>query len=475
MTLRVWQQRCLEEVFVKFSSGQRHFLCLATPGAGKTRMAAEVAKNLLEQNKVDFVFCFSPSISTAKGMRDTLEATLGISMSGLIGSKGVCVTYQSLNHKDEYFWDMFRQHKVFAIFDEIHHCGGNEIENANVWAMHILRNIHSNASYTLALTGTPWRSDSRPVTLSRYDQVDGNLYCDFEYGLAEAIKDGVCRIPKITAVDNNNISVAKSIGNKTKYTSIKDMLENGSVSYQSIVENETVIDFCISEANKQLTKVRKYNPSAAGLVVASSVAHAELIAEKLKCISENSVSIVSYKNPFSEELINTFQRSQEKWLVSVGMVSEGTDIPRLQVCCHLTRIKTELHFRQILGRIIRMTQNDLTHEAYLYSPAQPQLIEYAQRLHRDIPEEVRPIKTLVSTDSVKLTKKIEGTLDEKNIKTTESNGNTVIKAPSNVTSPNRLQTSLLDNYINGLLFEGEFSSRYIEACFLSKESSIKQH
>jgi superfamily II DNA or RNA helicase len=68
------------------------------------------------------------------------------------------------------------------------------------------------------------------------------------------------------------------------------------------------------------------------------------------------------------------------------MISEGTNIPRLQVCCHLSRIKTELHFRQILGRILRVT-GELNQEACLFMPAEKTLIEYAYRVAEDIPQE----------------------------------------------------------------------------------------
>ena len=43
-----------------------------------------------------------------------------------------------------------------------------------------------------------------------------------------------------------------------------------------------------------------------------------------------------------------FTDSDAPWIVSVGMISEGTNVPRLRVCCHLTRVKTELYFRQVL-------------------------------------------------------------------------------------------------------------------------------
>ena len=73
------------------------------------------------------------------------------------------------------------------------------------------------------------------------------------------------------------------------------------------------------------------------------------------------------------------------------MISEGTNIPRLQVCCHLTNIKTEMHFRQILGRILRMTDSK-NQEAVMYMPAEPKLLEYAYRVKQDVPFEADVVK-----------------------------------------------------------------------------------
>ena len=43
------------------------------------------------------------------------------------------------------------------------------------------------------------------------------------------------------------------------------------------------------------------------------------------------------------------------WLVSVLMVSEGVDVPRLRVGVYATTARTELFFRQVVGRFIRRT------------------------------------------------------------------------------------------------------------------------
>lgn len=67
------------------------------------------------------------------------------------------------------------------------------------------------------------------------------------------------------------------------------------------------------------------------------------------------------------------------------MISEGTDIPRLQVCCHLSRVKTELYFRQVLGRILRVNKA-INQEAWLYTFAAPKLVEFANRIAEEIPD-----------------------------------------------------------------------------------------
>jgi len=56
--LRVWQQECLTTAQKHYLEISNHFLCLATPGAGKTVLAAEVAAYLFAMKLIDFVLCF---------------------------------------------------------------------------------------------------------------------------------------------------------------------------------------------------------------------------------------------------------------------------------------------------------------------------------------------------------------------------------------------------------------------------------
>jgi superfamily II DNA or RNA helicase len=390
MKLRQWQVSCINKALKQYLNGNSHFLALATPGAGKTLMASELADQLLKRNLIDLVICFSPSSIVSQDFSQSLQLRINERFDGLLGAKGHSLTYQSLQHLDENFWQLFYRYRVFVIFDEIHHCAGSNVKNANAWGEQIILNIQDKAKYTLALTGTPWRSDAAPIVLSKYMHPSNKISCDYVYGLAEAIQDKVCRVPQIIAVDNNNISVVDDDETKT-FTSFKCLLSQSIIPYHEIIENEKVIKYVISSAQKKLNSIRSKNPDAAGLIVASSVEHAKQIGNLMKaCFNEDAV-IVTYRENEPTSIIQQFRHGKAKWIISVGMISEGTNIPRLQVCCHLTNIKTEMHFRQILGRILRMTDSN-NQEAIMYMPAEPKLLEYAYRVKQDVPFEADVVK-----------------------------------------------------------------------------------
>ena len=385
MQLRQWQSECVNRALKHFHAKNRHFLCLATPGAGKTIMASEVAARLLEQNLIDFVLCFSPSINISQGIQHTFSKRLECRFDGVIGAVGCSYTYQSMLSFKQDFWQLLKRNRVLVIFDEIHHCAGSSLEDANAWGEEILLNIQSQSEYTLALTGTPWRSDKAPIALSRYTDPDNQIQCDYIYGLKEAVADGVCRSPKIVLIDNERISITDEENETKTFNCLDDLFKGSSVSYQSVIKNDEAIRHILMLATDKLEDIKQHNPNAAGLIVASSIEHAAYILSILRNEYAQTVQIVTYKEDRASLKINEFKNSTTNWIVSVGMISEGTDIPRLQVCCHLSRVKTELYFRQVLGRILRVSQAS-NQEAWFYTFAEPKLVNYAYRIDIELPD-----------------------------------------------------------------------------------------
>ncbi|MEZ8022379.1 DEAD/DEAH box helicase [Vibrio sp. 1F255] len=389
--LRAWQAECAAQAIEKFTSNKySHFFCQATPGAGKTVMAAEVARRLFEQGMIDLVLCFSPSLTVAEGMQKTFSWKLECSFNGGLGSLGGSYTYQSIRFLDENFWNTVSKYRVLVVFDEIHHCSFDDEGRSNSWGLEIVSKIQSFARYTLALSGTPWRSDRLPIVMAEYSDPEGKVVCDYQYGLQQAVEDKVCRRPKIVLIDNEHLSVKASSDNQ-HFASILDCLKQSDVSYQSVIHNEDAMNYILNSGCQKLEQIREESPSAGGLVVASSIKHAKDIQKRLVEHFNQSACIVTYHhdNPLHE--IESFRHSTVQWIVSVGMISEGTDIPRLQVCCHMSSVKTELYFRQVLGRILRVNDSP-NQEAWLYTFAEESLIGFAERIEQDIPDSCMYIK-----------------------------------------------------------------------------------
>ena len=69
-----------------------------------------------------------------------------------------------------------------VILDEIHHAGDEQAWGAS------LRAAFDRAARRLALSGTPFRSDTRAIPFVRY--VGDEAEPDFEYGYGDALRDG---------------------------------------------------------------------------------------------------------------------------------------------------------------------------------------------------------------------------------------------------------------------------------------------
>lgn len=402
-SLRKWQGRCIAKALEHFNTA-RHFFCQATPGAGKTRMAAELARCLLEQDKIDLVLCFAPSCQVVEGFRSTFAQVLGMRLDGQLGAIGAAHTYQAMDYRDDAFWQLLDDYRVFTVFDEIHHCAGHDPLLSNAWGQQILQRVQDRAAFTLALSGTPWRSDDRAIALARYSSPEGQLICDYRYGLREAIADGVCRSPRITLLDNQKVKLTEELATENAirlFPSIAKLLGGSPVTYDNLLRHDEMIDQVLKLGCAKLDALRQSKPDAAGLVVATDIEHAHQIAKALKGRGERCW-VVTNENPNAQQVINVFRHSDCRWIVAVGMISEGTDIPRLQVCCYLSRIRTELHYRQVLGRVLRRT-SEIDEQAWLFMLAEPTLQGYAERIAEDLPENLAVLSQLqLNTASIEV-------------------------------------------------------------------------
>lgn len=379
MRLRNWQAECVTKTVAHFREGNSNFFLVSPPGTGKSVTAAEIGACLYYEEKlIDLILCLSPSTEIRDGLFRTFNQRMPDVFHNGFGSIGESITYQRLLSLDESFLASAKNKRILVICDEIHHCSGGGDSVANAWGNKMLNQILELATFTLCMSGTPWRTDQLPIALARYNQ--NELVVNYQYSLLQAVSERVCRQPVICLIDNDDCFV-----DKKNYKSINDALLKTDLMYRQILENEPAIKHLLQLSISKLNEIRAHTADAAGLVVAHSIEHAHRIKRILEQTFNQTVQLVSYREKNPQAIIEQFRHGKAQWIVSISMISEGTDIPRLHVCCHITTIRTELYFRQILGRVLRVRAADNSSEGFLFTFAEPQLKSFACRVQDELP------------------------------------------------------------------------------------------
>ena len=133
-------------------------------------------------------------------------------------------------------------------------------------------------------------------------------------------------------------------------------------------------------------------PDAAGLVLCDDRAHARATAKLLRTIAGEKPVVVVSDEPQAHARIDRFARGgadAPRWLVAVNMVSEGVDVPRLVLAAYATVKRTDLFFRQAVGRVVRRRRDDPDDlVATVFLPADPTLTGCAERVEVELRQQV---------------------------------------------------------------------------------------
>src|SRR3954447_15483820 len=145
----------------------------------------------------------------------------------------------------------------------------------------------------------------------------------------------------------------------------------------------------LRDADTLLGKARAVIPDAAGLVLCDDRAHARATAALLRTIAGSKPVVVVSDEPQAHARIDKFARGDARWLVAVNMVSEGVDVPRLVVAAYATVKRTDLFFRQAVGRVVRRRAHDPADlVATVFLPADPTLTACAERVEVELRQQV---------------------------------------------------------------------------------------
>jgi superfamily II DNA or RNA helicase len=239
------------------------------------------------------------------------------------------------------------------------------------------------ARFRLLLSGTPFRSDSNPIPWVIYD-ADGISQADYAYGYTDALLDGVCRPITFQPFDGEMEWMSDGRRRHASFATVIPRAEDARRLRTALDPDGDWMTEVLRDADARLSAVRASgHREAGGLVIAADKEHAVRIAERLERVAVERPEVVTSDEPDASARIAAFAAGQRRWLVSVLMVSEGVDIPRLRVGVYATAARTELFFRQVIGRFVRRTPTPKAQMSYLLMPADLRLKALAARIEEE--------------------------------------------------------------------------------------------
>jgi superfamily II DNA or RNA helicase len=376
--LRAWQAAALDRYL---RAEQRDFLAVATPGAGKTTFALRVAAELRVRGLIDAVTVVAPTEHLKTQWADAasrigihLDPRFSNSVAATSGDyDGVALTYAQVASRPDLHRHRTERSRTLVVLDEIHHGG-----DSKSWG-DAIRTAFEPAVRRLALTGTPFRSDTSPIPFVRYElDEEGTLRSasDYTYGYAEALDDAVVR-PVLFLAYGGSMRWRTKAGDE-----LVARLGEPLTKDQSAQAWRTALDpkgewvpAVLAAADTRLAEVRRHVPDAGGLVIASNQTQARAYAAILRRITGEAPTVVLSDDAGASARIEEYALGTQRWMVAVRMVSEGVDVPRLCVGVYATSTSTPLFFAQAVGRFVRARRRGETASVFL--PSVPVILAHA--------------------------------------------------------------------------------------------------
>ena len=369
------------------------FLMDATPGAGKTYFSAYCSKLTTNECPGLFTVIVVPTTALKDSFVNSYHEAVGIEITRQLKDgkgrprdySGAVVTYAQLPNLVTTFetWRRNGQQLMF-VFDEVHHASED-----NKWGAAV-ESCGRLAKKILTMTGTPFRSDGTRISFLKYNE-DGVVMPDASYAYRDAVRDNVCR--EVLFMHDDGVA---------QYYMTEDDLALGRLTEQQIStatngaegavakaifhKDSEWLKAVMAKAEEKLDQYRSATPNAGGIIICrpgkdeTDDRHVRPIARLIKELTGEEPTVITHDDPDADAKIAAFRKSRSKWIVSVRKVSEGVDIKRLRVMLMLSRPGTELLFRQLVGRVVRVENKTMAENATVFMAKFPQLVEWAARI-----------------------------------------------------------------------------------------------
>jgi superfamily II DNA or RNA helicase len=405
--LREWQQAALLAIAEEWETPGSKVLVAACPASGKTLCASAAIKQALSDERVELGIIVVPTVNVKEQWRERLEA-LGIDAHASASNEAmrfrrdhdehitggwtvICVTYAQLAQDAELFAEIARRHPVCLVADEVHHADDKESFGR------ALTLVAENAKLRLALSGTPFNTTGGSLAMCDTETSqddDGRIIIkalptySYSYGNALKASDKPCRPVEFIKVFGKGVTRYRTIATREEWAKVVDLArENKTDTLGALLDTDSdFVEEMMQQALNEFAKIRKQDKRAMLLVVGRDTDHSRKLAVRLSQICEArklgySLQEIYNDTPKAHKRINQLQGDHTDIVVSVRMISEGVDIPRLRVGLYLTDYLTRMFFNQFVGRFTR-SESRLKDDQYsvVIIPAHIILLKFAREI-----------------------------------------------------------------------------------------------
>lgn len=438
MSLRKWQAKATEACVLSYKRTSRKvWVTEACTGAGKTRHGCEVASQLLASAMVDLVIVLTPTIATKSGWKESLgragrvliQATDDTSFP--VDTNAWISTYGGIEAIKDALKERTVRKGILLLVDEYHHA-----EEEATWGKAVTA-LGGIAKHALLLSGTPWRRNGFIPLLHGETNSHGDPYykdesarvnADFVHDYKADLREGADRATTLVYFNLMASVFTNAKDGKQEHLLNPDFK---SMTQDEIAEWEEAASKCATPLGKH---VRVKDPTLADnkfakeiigwcvgklaisreaayrscgqrdltvmLLVAQSVSEARILANYVQEVHGLRTEVVVSEDDRSNERLEAIRgkckenaADKPDVIVSVGMVSEGVDIPQIKVIGYLSAILTTLYLIQVIGRELRRISvgdnryaDQGLHDtvAYFAAPAHPKICYVAKKIEEKI-------------------------------------------------------------------------------------------
>ena len=329
---RPYQGQAIHAINSKIMYGGDKGLLLMATGLGKTRVAAGVIEQWLNDRPESEILVIAPSLTLVPQLEASLWPYLpkGVATHILVGSEkpsfqgGVTVaTVQSMLNRGVEDRERFG----LVVVDEAHHAPADGYRQ-------LLSDLAPR--FVLGMTATPWRGDERRLE---------DIFDDPTYTVS--IVEGM-QLGYLAAVDY------RMMVDTIDWDWVRENLHS-SLSIRElnrrlfIPERDEALVFKIRQHLDQVNDPR-------AVVFCRSIDHAEAIAGRLQAEGFAVHAIHSRLDRFvTTKILRDFRAGDVPIIVTVDMLNEGIDIPDVNLIAFLRVTHSRRIFVQQLGRGLRLS------------------------------------------------------------------------------------------------------------------------